>query len=148
MTHSPIPLGEVMHCARLSVVWLLLCYEGITPQFCGRGSLWDGGEFQNGTLLLQISPRERTRVQALLIALIFVVAMASPAVLAVRFQTRSRRALPPTHRMVQRYSRSFESSVVGPARVHTNVTVRLGPKLLKAARQAKRLPANTHDRQT
>jgi hypothetical protein len=86
-------------------------------------------------------------VQPLFIALIFVVAMASPAILAVRFQTRSRRTLPPTYRLVQRHSSPVEGSVAGPARVQAIVTVRVGPTLLMPGRPARRLPANTHNRQ-
>jgi hypothetical protein len=83
----------------------------------------------------------------LLIVLIFVVAMASPAIVAVKYTARPKRELARVHRPEpRRLSGLVEGSVVLPVCSPATVRARLEPRQLAPVTPIKSLPASTSDR--
>lgn len=83
----------------------------------------------------------------LLIASVFVVTMASPAIVAVRYSARPKRQYALAHRPERRrFSCAIEGSVIFPIGVPASFEARPGPRLLTPPRAIKRLPASTPDR--
>lgn len=83
----------------------------------------------------------------MLIAFLFVAAMASPAIVAVRYTAKPKRELTLSNGQARRLARSIEGSVIVSVRVAESASTTLGPRLLTQGTHNSQLPVNASDRQ-
>ena len=79
----------------------------------------------------------------LLIALIFVAAMASPAIVAVHYAAKPKRELALGHRPAGRLPLTIEGSAVLSVRIPVSVPSAAGPRLLAPVTPIKQQPVGT-----
>ncbi|MFZ0301042.1 MAG: hypothetical protein WAL75_00015 [Terracidiphilus sp.] len=82
----------------------------------------------------------------LLIALIFVAAMASPAIVAVQYAVKPRRELALAQRPTRRLHGAIEGSVIRSVRIPASVPAAAGPRLLVSATPIEQRPVSISGR--